>query len=52
MHGAMLHVIPKGRAGYAKGVIFKILKRSNIRHGSMFEVEPTMEDVFVKLVRG
>jgi ABC-2 type transport system ATP-binding protein len=51
MHGAMLHVIPEAGVTGLQEKISRILEAHNVAHGKLTEVMPTMEDVFVKMVR-
>jgi ABC-2 type transport system ATP-binding protein len=53
LHGAMVHVIPStGAESRARAEIAGILSLKNISVGGISEIEPSMEDVFVRLVRG
>lgn len=48
MHGAYLHIITY----LEKNELEKILKENNIYFKELIRTEPTMEDVFIKLIRG
>jgi ABC-2 type transport system ATP-binding protein len=48
MHGAYLHII----TDMEKNELEKIIKENNIDFKELIRTEPTMEDVFIKLVRG
>ncbi|MCE5299785.1 MAG: ABC transporter ATP-binding protein [Spirochaetia bacterium] len=49
VHGAMLHVVPKDPATAA--AVDRMLSAAGIAHTRPEQVEPTMEDVFVRLVK-
>ena len=51
IHGALIHVTSGLETGAVKGLIAKILKEQSINFTQPEEVEPTMDDVFVKLVK-
>jgi ABC-2 type transport system ATP-binding protein len=51
IHGALLHVIPKGDPAEAIKMIQDILNASGIKYTRPEEVEPTMDDVFVNMVK-
>ena len=48
MHGAYLHII----TDMGKNELEKVIKENNIDFKELIRTEPTMEDVFIKLVRG
>lgn len=51
IHGAMLHIIPKTDTAQAIRLIQETLAKSSIKFTAPEEVEPTMDDVFVSLVK-
>ncbi|HDQ25134.1 MAG TPA: ABC transporter ATP-binding protein [bacterium] len=51
MHGAKLHIIPSAGPAAAVRIIRSILKKHGVSAGKITGAEPTMEDVFVKVVR-
>ncbi|MDD5065635.1 MAG: ABC transporter ATP-binding protein [bacterium] len=51
IHGAMVHIIPGRNIRQSRANISRILKNSRIRIKNVTEVHPTMEDVFVTLIR-
>jgi len=51
MHGAMLHVVPETSIEEAGALIKKTLAECGIKSGDFRQSAPTMDDVFVKLVR-
>ncbi len=51
MHGALLHVIPAADISAAKEAMERILTAASLRFTKPEEVEPTMDDVFVNLVK-
>lgn len=51
MHGAMLHFIAAGEPERARQAVENALRKSGVGFGRVSVVEPTMEDVFVKLIR-
>jgi ABC-2 type transport system ATP-binding protein len=51
MHGAMLHIISAVPMQTVQDKISALLNKEGIVHGMLKISEPTMEDVFVKLVR-
>jgi ABC-2 type transport system ATP-binding protein len=51
IHGALIHVTSGMDTAAARGLIAKILKEQSINFTQPEEVEPTMDDVFVKLVK-
>jgi len=52
LHGALIHVIPKTGAGTAVRILTTVLERAGFKFTQPEEVEPTMDDVFVNLVKG
>ncbi len=51
MHGAGLHIIPLPGIAAPKRRIESQFRSAGIKHGVLHRVEPTMEDVFVSLIR-
>ena len=51
IHGALLHIIPKTDTQQAIRFIRETLTKSSIKFTAPEEVEPTMDDVFVSLVK-
>jgi ABC-2 type transport system ATP-binding protein len=51
IHGALLHIIPSGNAEAVKNMMQEILSGASMRFTVPEEVEPTMDDVFVTLVK-
>jgi ABC-2 type transport system ATP-binding protein len=51
IHGALLHVIPKADAQQAMRVMKEALSASSVRFTPPEKVEPTMDDVFVTMVK-
>lgn len=51
MHGAFLHIITDYEKDFIKKEFLNLLDKKGIKYGELIEVEPTMEDVFVKLIR-
>ena len=51
MHGAMLHIISAVPMQTVQDKISVLLNKEGIVHDRLKISEPTMEDVFVKLVR-
>jgi ABC-2 type transport system ATP-binding protein len=52
IHGALIHLIPSGDMEPAGQVIAETLGNAGIKFSKPENVEPTMEDVFVNLVKG
>ncbi|MBN1823467.1 MAG: ABC transporter ATP-binding protein [Endomicrobiales bacterium] len=52
MHGAAVHVVPGRAPQEVKAEIEEILKRENLSHVKPRDAVPSMEDVFVKLIKG
>lgn len=52
IHGALIHAIPKDSTEKTIEIISNVLKRAEIKFIKPENVEPTMEDVFVNLVKG
>jgi ABC-2 type transport system ATP-binding protein len=51
IHGALIHIIPKPKVFDVKQQISEVLKQASITFTAPEEVEPTMDDVFVNLVK-
>ncbi len=51
MHGALIHITPSVSPDIIKDHIKKILSDANLKYSEPEEVEPTMDDIFVKLVK-
>jgi ABC-2 type transport system ATP-binding protein len=51
MHGALIHVIPKFDAPMSLKIMKSVLDGAGIKFTKPGEVEPTMDDVFVKVVK-
>jgi ABC-2 type transport system ATP-binding protein len=51
IHGALLHVIPKADTQQAMRVMQEVLSASSVNFTPPEEVEPTMDDVFVTMVK-
>lgn len=51
MHGAFLHIITPFDKIILQQKLFNILNEYGIKYGEINEVDPTMEDVFVKLIK-
>lgn len=52
IHGALIHAIPHDSAAEAIELIGSILNAAGIKFSKPENVEPTMEDVFVNIVKG
>ncbi len=52
IHGALIHLIPLSGMEQADAVIREVLNGAGIKFSKPENVEPTMEDVFVNLVKG
>lgn len=51
IHGAMIHVIPAFEGARVKETISDVLSGAGLKFSAPEEVEPTMDDVFVNLVK-
>jgi ABC-2 type transport system ATP-binding protein len=51
LHGAMLHVVPEDNTEKVEEKIRSLLEKEGIESGGYSRVEPSLEDVFVKLVK-
>ncbi len=51
VHGAVLHIVPYSGPEETMNAVAKILDKAGIKYSEFRQVQPTMDDVFVKLVR-